>query len=44
MQQRTWELQGEVSSKSRPSNSLLEIDAEWETTKLPTAEVGGAPC
>ena len=39
MQDKAWELGGEVSGKRRPENSLLEVDAEWETVRQAAPEV-----
>ena len=39
MKKKSWELNGEVDGKNRPENSLLEIDADWETMTRPKPEV-----
>jgi U3 small nucleolar RNA-associated protein MPP10 len=37
--QKSWELKGEVAGKKRPENSLLEIDAEWDTLRAAAPDV-----
>ena len=39
MQEKAWELGGEMSGKRRPENSLLEVDAEWDTARPAAPEV-----
>ena len=39
MEKKAWNLQGEVGGKKRPENSLLEVDAEWDTTSRAVPEV-----
>ena len=42
MEDKPWSLGGEITGKDRPENSLLEIDAEWDTARRAIPEVGFA--
>lgn len=42
VKKRSWELGGEVEGKQRPTNSLLEVDADWETARRPAPEIAVA--
>lgn len=39
LNERPWELGGEVAGKARPENSLLEVSADWDTLRAAAPEV-----
>lgn len=39
MQDKPWAMTGEVAGLKRPENSLLEVDAEWDTVRRKAPEV-----
>lgn len=41
MQDKPWSMTGEIAGVKRPENSLLEVDAEWDTVRRKAPEVIG---
>jgi hypothetical protein len=39
MADKPWSMTGEVAGAKRPENSLLEVDAEWDTVRRAAPEV-----